>query len=260
MKLFYSDLKKFFPLLLNLSAKDIKIKYRRSVLGILWSIFNPLLTMLVLTQVFSMLLKVQVENFATYYILGSSLWNFFSEATTLSMMSIISSSALIKKVYVPKYIFPLEKCLFALINFAFSMVAVVVVMLFQGTKLTATLLLFPIPVLYCFVFCIGFSLILSALTVYFRDIMHLYGILLTIWIYLTPIIYPEELIKHNSVIYSIVKCNPMYYFVKYFRDVMMYNALPTFSENLICIFISLFTLLLGAIIFNKAEKKFILHI
>lgn len=205
-KSFYWSFKKFFPLLLNLAAKDIKIKYRRSVLGILWSIFNPLLTMMVLTQVFGMLLRVQVENFATYYILGSSLWNFFSESTSISMMSIISSSSLIKKVYVPKYIFPLEKCLFGLINFAFSMIAVVVVMLVQGTKLTFTLLLFPIPVIYCFVFCVGFSLILSALTVYFRDMMHLYGILLTVWIYLTPIIYPEELIKNHSVIFSIVKC------------------------------------------------------
>lgn len=260
IKKHYWAFKKFFPLLLNLSAKDIKIKYRRSVLGILWSIFNPLLTMMVLTQVFSMLLKVQVENFATYYILGSSLWNFFSEATSISMMSIISSSSLIKKVYVPKYIFPLEKCLFALINFAFSMIAVVAVMLFQGTKLTFTLFLFPIPVIYCFLFSAGFSLILSALTVYFRDIMHLYGILLTIWIYLTPIIYPEELIRNHTVIFSIIKCNPMYYFVKYFRDVMMYNTVPTLMENLICILISLFTLLLGAFIFKKAEKKFILYI
>lgn len=162
MKRFFTDFKKFFPLLVNLSARDIKVKYRRSVLGILWSILNPLLTMLVLTQVFGLLLKVQVENFATYYIVASSLWNFFSESTSLAMTSVINSAPLIKKVYVPKYIFPLEKCLFALANFAFSLIAVIIVMLCQRVWPTWTILLAPLGVLYCFVFCVGFSLILAA--------------------------------------------------------------------------------------------------
>ncbi len=259
-KKFFSDFKRFSPLLLNLASRDIKVKYRRSVLGIMWSILNPLLTMLVLTKVFGLLLKVQVENFATYYIVGSSLWSFFSESTSLALTSILGGSSLIKKVYIPKYIFPLEKCIFALINFAFSLIAVVLVMLFQGVWPTWTMLLAPLPVLYCFTFCVGFSLILSALTVYFRDIMHLYSVFLTVLMYLTPIIYPKELIMGNNIIYAIVRCNPMFHYVEYFRAVMMYNTVPSLTENLICIAISLGTLLLGALIFRKAEKKFILHI
>lgn len=260
IKRFTFDFKKFFPLLLNLSSKDLKLKYRRSVLGILWSILNPLLTMIVLTQVFGLLLKVQVENFATYYIVGVSIWNFFSEATTISMTSIIQSSALIKKVYIPKYIFPLEKCLFALINFAFSLIAVIAVMLFQGVWPTYTMFFAPIPILYCFIFSVGFSLMLSSLTVYFRDIMHLYSVLLTVWMYLTPIIYPETLLADHELIYTIVKCNPLYHFVTCFRDVMMYNTIPSLKENLICMAIAFGTLLIGSLIFSKAEKKFILHI
>lgn len=260
LRKFAHDFRRFFPLLLNLASRDIKVKYRRSVLGILWSVLNPLLTMLVLTQVFGLLLKVKVENFATYYIVASSLWNFFSESTSLAMTSVLTAAPLIKKVYIPKYIFPLEKCLFALINFAFSLIAVVLVMLCQRVWPTRTILLAPLPVLYCFVFCVGFSLILSALTVYFRDIMHLYSVLLTVWLYLTPVIYPESLVEGHRLVRAVVRCNPMYHFVKYFRDVMMYGRVPPFRENLICITIALVTLTAGGLIFAKAQKKFILHI
>ncbi len=269
IKKFLYDAKTFSPLLFNLVSKDFKIKYRRSVLGVLWSVLNPLLTMLVISQVFGILLKVSIDHFAAYYIVGATIWNFFSEATTLSMSSILAGASLIKKVYIPKYIFPLEKCLFALINMAFSMIAVVAVMLFQGVFPTWAILLAPVAVFYCFVFSVGMSLILSALTVYFRDIQHLYGVLLTVWMYLTPIIYPMELIEGNDILNTIVHCNPLYYFVDYFRDVMMLGAntadsvmytLPTVADNLICFGIALVTLLLGCLIFSKAQKRFILHI
>lgn len=257
---FLSDLKTYSPLLWNLTSKDFKVKYRRSFLGVLWSVLNPLFTMLVITQVFGLLLKVKIDNFATYYIVGWAIWNFFSEATSLSMGSILAGASLIKKVYIPKYIFPLEKCLFALINLVLSLIAVFAVMLIQGVYPGWTVLLAPLPILYCFVFSTGFSLALSAMTVYFRDIQHLYSVLLTVWMYLTPIIYPMELVQGNSVIESIIRCNPMYYYVDYFRDVVMYNTVPTLSDNLICIGIALGTLLLGSFIFSKAQKKFILHI
>lgn len=264
LKRLKADMKKFYPLLLNLTMKDFKLKYRRSVLGVLWSILNPLFTMLVISQVFGLLLKVQVEHFATYYIVGWSIWNFFSEATSLSMSSILSGASLIKKVYIPKYIFPLEKCLFALINLAFSLIAVVAVMLIQGVFPTWAMLLVPLPILYCFVFSVGFSLVLSALTVYFRDVQHLYSVLLTVWMYLTPIIYPVELVESNMLIRTIVHCNPLYHFVNYFRSVMMYGvgtySLPTLADNLICIGISLAAILIGCLVFSKAQKKFILHI
>ncbi len=265
IKRFFADFKKYLPLLLNLSSKDIKLKYRRSFLGFAWSVLNPLLTMLVLTQVFGLLLKIQVPNFATYYIVGVSIWNFFSEATSGSMMSVIGAAPLIKKVYIPKYIFPLQKCLFAFINFALSLIAVIAVMLIEGVWPTFTILLAPIPILYCFIFSVGFSLMLSALTVYFRDIMHLYSVILTLWMYLTPIIYPIEIIQNAKghmahLVMTVIRCNPLYHYVTYFRDVMMYNTVPSLKENAVCLGLALFFLLLGAVIFKKAEKKFILHI
>ena len=236
---FFSDMKKFMPLLKNLVAKDFKIKYRRSVLGIAWSVLNPLFTMLVITTVFGKLLKIEVENFATYYIVGFAIWNFFSEATSNSLGSILSAAPLIKKVYIPKYIFPIERCLFSLVNFFFTLIAVVIVMLFQGVVPSITAILFPIPLLYCFVFVCGASLFLSAATVFFRDVQHLYGVFLTALMYLTPIIYPLELLQNNALILKIVKLNPITHYVEYFRGVVMYNTIPGIKENLVCVFAAL---------------------
>ena len=257
---FFADMKKFMPLLKNLVSKDFKIKYRRSVLGVAWSVLNPLFTMLVITTVFGKLLKIQVDNFATYYIVGYAIWNFFSEATSNSLGSILSSAPLIKKVYIPKYIFPLEKCLFSLVNFFFTLIAVVIVMLFQGVVPSVTAILFPIPVLYCFVFVCGASLFLSAATVYFRDVQHLYGIFLTALMYLTPIIYPLSLLEGHTFVLRIVELNPITHYVEYFRGLIMYNHIPGIKENLICIGMSLAMFFIGAFVFKKAQGKFILHI
>ncbi len=257
---FISDIKRFSPLLKNLVSKDFKLKYRRSVLGIAWSVLNPLFTMLVITTVFGTLLRVQVENFATYYILGFSIWNFFSEATSLSISSILTAAPLIKKVYVPKYIFPLEKCLFALVNFLFSLIAVAVVMLCQGVAPKITTLLIPIPILLCFIFACGASLFLSAATVYFRDIQHLYGVFLTVLMYLTPIIYPLSLLDGHQFILKVVTLNPITQFVEYFRNLIMYGTTPTLESNLICIGYSALMFIIGSLVFKKAEGKFILHI
>lgn len=258
---FFSDMKKFMPLLKNLVSKDFKIKYRRSVLGVAWSVLNPLLTMLVLTVVFSVLLRIDVgTDFATYYIVGASMWNFFSEATSSSITSILGAAPLIKKVYIPKYIFPLEKCLFSLVNFAFTLIAVLFVMFVRGIYPTWTTLLFFVPIIYCFVFSCGVSLFLSAITVYFRDVQHLYGVFMTMLMYLTPILYNIELLEEHKIVSSIVNINPMTHYVMYFRDVVMNNTIPSITENLICVGIALAAFLIGALVFKKAQRRFILHI
>ncbi len=257
---FFSDMKKFMPLLKNLVSKDFKLKYRRSVLGVAWSVLNPLFTMLVITTVFGRLLKIQIDNFASYYIVGYAIWNFFAEATSNSLGSILSSAALIKKVYIPKYIFPIEKCLFSLVNFLFTLIAVVIVMLCQGVVPGINALFFPIPVICCFVFICGISLFLSAATVFFRDIQHLYGVLLTVLMYLTPIIYPLELIEGEALVSRIVHLNPMTHYVEYFRHLVMYNSFPVWEENIWCIGAALVSLFFGALVFKSAQRKFILHI
>ncbi len=251
--------KQYLPLVSNLVSRDLKVKYRRSVLGFLWSILNPLLMALVIHTVFSRLFRFDIQYFATYYLVGSLIFNFVVECTANSLGSVISASALIKKVYIPKYIFPFQKCVFALINMLFGCVAVIVVMLIQGVPFHATMLLFFVPMCYAFVFAYGFGLALAAATVFFRDIQHLYSVFTAVWMYLTPIIYPEEMLLSNGL-GIIMKLNPMYYYTHYLRSVVMYGTLPSLEENIMCIVFALVMLVFGTAVFKKTQDKFILHL
>lgn len=249
-------------LLEDLTIKDIKIKYRRSILGILWSVLNPLLMMMVITAVFSTLFRFNIPNYPIYYLTGWVIFNFFSEATNGAMVAVTSAAPLIKKVYIPKYIFPLEKALFALVNMCFSFIAVAIMFLLQGHPLHWTILLFPIPVLYVFFFSVGVGLILSAIAVFFRDIVHLYGVFLTALMYITPILYDDSIIEQSGhyAILTVMRCNPLYYFVYYFRQVVMFGSAPSFRTNIACILMCLASLGLGLLVFKKAQDKFILYI
>ena len=180
IKAYRRDFVRFIPLLFELTARDFKLKYRRSFLGILWSMLNPLLIMIVITSMFSILLKSPPSDmpFAVYYITGATLFSFFSEASSGSMSSVIMNASLIKKVYIPKYIFSLEKCTFSFINMLFASIAMFAVVAFYvitgDVHLHITMFLIFIPMFFTFAFAVGVGLILSALTVFFRDIMQSY--------------------------------------------------------------------------------------
>jgi ABC-2 type transport system permease protein len=254
----FKGFKRYSYLLKNLVKKDFTTRYRRSVLGILWSVLNPLLMMMVISAVFSTIFRIHVENFAVYYLTGSLIFNFMGEATSGSLASVLGSAGLIKKVYIPKYIFPLEKCFFALVNAAFSLVAVLILMPILGVPLGPTALLFWAPLLYTLVFSIGLGMILAAGNVFFRDIGHLYSVWVTAWMYLTPILYPVEILP--DAVKWFVGVNPMYYYVDYFRQVMMYETVPDLHANLVCASFSLVFLLLGLLVFKKNQDRFILYI
>lgn len=248
---------KYRYLLYNLISRDIKVKYRRSVLGIVWSILNPLLMMLVMTAVFSNVFKFNVPNFPVYYLLGSTIWNFFSEATNTAITSVLGANALIKKVYIPKYLFPLEKVLFAFVNMLFSLIAVAFIFVVTGTPATVTMLMLPIPLIYVLLFALGIGMLLSALTVYFRDVLHLYAVILTAWMYFTPIFYPVNALP--TVMQNILKINPLYHYVSYFRDILMYNTVPDLWSNLICLGWALASMVIGLAVFRKLQGNFILY-
>ncbi|MEJ8303602.1 ABC transporter permease [Saccharibacillus sacchari] len=249
---------KYKFLLNELVMRDIKIKYRRSVLGLLWTLLNPLLMMIVLTLVFSNIFRFSIDNFPVYLLCGQLIFNFFSEASNMALPSILSNGSLIKKVYVPKYLFPLSKVFSSLVNLLASFVALLLVMIFTQSQITWTILFVPLPLLYIFLFTLGVSLLLSALSVFFRDIMHLYGVLLTAWMYFTPVFYPLDILPAG--IRNIVEFNPLTSFINLFREVVMYNQVPTLSLNLVCLAYSLVMLAVGAYVFYKNQDKFILHI
>ena len=253
------SLQKYRCLLYDLVARDIKTKYRRSVLGIFWSVLNPLLMMLVLSAIFSKVFNQPMETFTVYYLTGYIMFNFVSESTNFSMVSIIHSAGLIKKVYIPKIVFPLEKCLFSLVNFGFSLIAAVIVFLLARVQPTWTMLMFFVPVIYLFIFAFGFSLILATMNTFFRDIGYLYGVFVTLWMYLTPIIYPLSTLP--ALMQSMIRIlNPLYHYVDYFRQVTLYGVVPSLEANLVCIAYSLIFLFIGVTVFQKHQNKFIFYV
>jgi ABC-2 type transport system permease protein len=249
---------KYRFLLIQLVSRDFKTKYRRSFLGILWSVLNPLLMMIVVSSVFSYVFRFNVDNFPVYLILGQTLFNFLSESTSIAMSSILGSASLIKKVYMPKYIFAVGKVVFSLINFLISFVAIGIVLLSNKIPLHSSIIYLPLIVFYMFIFCLGLGLILSTVSVFFRDTLHLYSVLLTAWSYLTPIFYPVDSLSSGMRIF--MNFNPMYYYIEYFRNIILYGRMPTIQENLICFFISVACLLLGGLVYKKHQDRFILYI
>lgn len=258
MKAYFETFKKYRYLLEDLVVKDFKLKYRRSVLGFLWSILNPLLMMLVITAVFSNMFESDIEYFSVYYLCGYVIFNFVVEATNGALASIVQAGYLIKKVYIPKYIFPLEKASFALVNVLFSLVAVILVIGITQMPIHPTIFLIPIPIFYAFIFSIGLGLILASINTFFRDAGHLYSVWTTAWMYLTPLFYPLNIIPSN--IQNIIYCNPLFYYVDYLRQLVMDGTLPNSETNLICIGFSSAFLIIGLLIFKKSQDKFILYI
>jgi len=252
------DLWKYRDLLWQLVAKDVKVKYKRSFIGVLWSLLNPLLTMLILTIVFKELFRFNIENFAAYVISGQVIFSFFSESTSLAMTSIYTSGQIMKKVYVPKAIFPISKILYALVNTLYSIIAVVIVCLLTGVPITASFFSSLLTIVYVMIFSIGVGLILCSIAVFLRDLEHIYGVLLTAWMYATPVIYPAEIMPDRFLF--VLYCNPLYFFVTHFREGLLYHQLPSIELNLYCLMYALITLVIGVYVFNKRRNQFILYI
>ena len=250
--------KKYMPLVWNLTVKDIKIKYRRSALGVIWSVLNPLLMMLVITAVFSTIFRFNIPNFPVYYLVGTLVFNFFSEATNNGMLSILQSAGLLKKVYIPKYIFALQKTLFSLVNALFSLIAVFLVIIITNSELTLAVLFLPIGLLMFSVFCLGVGMFLAVLATFFRDTIHLYSVVLTALSFLTPLFYPLDMLPENML--GLVKNQPLSKFVEYFRDCLLYGNVPSLELHLCCFVYAIIALLIGLVVFKKNQDKFILYI
>lgn len=258
MARYIQNFRKFQPLLSELVARDIKIKYRRSVLGVLWTLLNPLFMMIILSVVFSSIFKYDIENFPLYILSGQVIFNFFNDATTSSMTSIIGSAALIKKVYVPKYLFVVSRVFSSFINLMAAFTALIFVMVAMRAELHWTVILAVFPLTMIVTFSLGMGMLLAALTVKFRDIMHLYSVFMTGLMYLIPVIYPMSILPEP--VRLVVSLNPLTNIVEMFRDVMFYNAVPTFSSLLIGIIESIIILVLGMYVFYKNQDEFILNI
>lgn len=242
-----------------LVKRDIKAKYRRSFLGYIWSVLNPLLTMIVMWMVFSNLFKSDIPFFPVYLLTGQVMFNFMSEATNLSMGSILGNSGLIKKTYMPKYLFPLSKITSSLVNMLFSLGALLIVIIITGVPFTFRMLLFWVPILELYFFCIGLGLFLAQGSVFFRDLQYIWSVLLVAWTYLTPIFYPASILN-DELRLGMCIFNPMYSYVMQFRNIILYNTPLDFSIIVPGLIWMILLLLLGIRSFVKNQDHFILYI
>lgn len=251
-------------ILQQLVSKDFKLKYRRSFLGVLWSVLNPLLMMIIMSFVFSYMFRSTVENYPLYLIVGNVTFTLMNDATNGGLGSIIGASSLLKKVKVDRWVFPVQKVLSAVVNFAFSLIAVVVVMLWFRVVPTWHVLWMLVGLVLLMVFCIGISLLIGALAVFFRDMMHLWGVLVTAWTYLTPIFWDLSLLTTNPsvphYVIWVVKANPMYNYLDIMRCAIVYQTSPSPTVLIIAAVSAVVSLALGFVVFRKTEHKFILYI
>lgn len=262
MKMFIKRLEVFQhykPLLQQLVMKDIKLKYRRSFLGYVWSILNPLMIMFIMVLVFQNMFRFDIANYPVYLIIGQTIFNFVSEATNQAMWSITGNAALMKKTYVPKYIFTLSRVTSSFVNMVFALGAMLLVFVVCGISFNWYMFLIPVILVQVYIFALGLGFFLASGTVFFRDIQYIYSAFLTAWMYATPIFYPivqlplnmQRIIKHF---------NPLYAYITQFRTIVLDGTCPDMRLIIYGFIVSFIMVGFGTWVFMKSQDKFILYI
>ena len=237
-----------------LAQKDFKIRYRNSILGFLWSLLNPLAYMLILTVVFSVLLRVNVPNFAAWLLVGLLVWRFFSIGTSQGLFSIINNPSLVSKVYVPRYLIVLSNNIANLLGASLEFLALVPLLVLLGVNPAIYALFLPAILVAEFLLIFGLSLLLSSLNVKFRDFHELWDIALQLGFFLSPIVYDVSLVPERfRLMYSL---NPVTCLIESARSILLMQQLPTISYSEIILASVAVFLLLGFLIFRRLERRF----
>ena len=262
-----ANFKKYWFLMSQLISRDFKVKYKRSVLGVVWSLLYPILMMSVMAVVFSQMFKFKVEgiNYLVYLMTGLIMFNYFSEASTLAMTSVVTNFTLINKVYIPKYIFPIAKCMFVGINFVLTLIPWLGIILLSNVGLGGYAchlnwyyLFLPYIFICMFLFTVGIGLLLACVSVFLRDIFYIYGIIITMWNYLTPVFYSIEILPKKLQL--LFQFNPLYQFLTSARSIVLYGKCPSLSTLGILGLIGVVTLFIGAMVFRNKQDKFVYYI
>jgi ABC-2 type transport system permease protein len=244
---------KYRDLVRTLVARELKVRYRRSAIGFLWTMLQPLLTMLVMELVFSSLFRSQLPNYPIYALAGILFWNFFSQSIVASMNSLRGNAQLLQKLPVPKAVFPIATVISGVVNLLFALVPLFVLLLVTGHPLTPSLLFLPVSILIAALFTLGAGLLLSPLAVFFSDVVELIGVMLTLLMYLTPVIYPQEIVPQRMR--WVVRFNPIRSILEVFRDPIYHNKVPPLSHLSVSIGIAVIALALGAWLFRRSSDR-----
>ncbi len=252
------ELMEYKELLKNLIYQDLQVRYRNSVLGLIWTLLHPLLSLLVLYAVFSRIARFPgMRNYAMFLFAGIVPWTFFSQLANQSLNAVLSKRRLIGKIYLPKIIFPISLTLSNSINFGFFLLTYLVICAFTNIGLQKSIVFLPIPILMLMSFSLGVSFLLSSLNIFFRDFTHLTGILLQILFYVSPILYPISITGKYKPLFML---NPLYFIIVNFRAAIYDGKPPDAIELWGGLAICIGTLLFGLWVFGKLERKFIYYV
>jgi len=230
-------------LIAQLLRRDVMTRYKRSVLGVAWTMINPLGTMLVLSIAFSQVFKF-VEGYSAFVLSGLMAWNFFSQASTAAIVNLVWGGGLLKRVYIPRTAFALAAIGTGLVNLGFALIPLVVVLLMTRIPISWAFLFLPVPVLLLAMFSLGVGLLISSFAIYYPDVAEMYQIILTAWMYLTPVIYPAEVLPEFAR--NLVKIlNPMYWLVELFRAPIYLGQIPGWSAIWPSLLVCTLTLVIG---------------
>jgi lipopolysaccharide transport system permease protein len=255
---FFANFKKYRFLLDQLVRRDIKIKYRRSVLGIFWSFLEPLLSMIVLSIVFSTFFKHSISNYPVYYLTGLLVYQFFAGGSNAAMRSIKSSASILKTIYIPKYMYSLSAILSNFITFLLSLIVLFLVMLATHATFTIYILFAVLPIIALLFLTIGVGLILATVNVFFRDMEHLYGVCLQLLMYAMPIMYPANIVPASFRF--IQYYNPLYAVISCCRSVFLYGTIYNPLDLLFAMVSGVALLIIGIAMFYKYQDRFILYV
>lgn len=256
--IFFKEIYKFRTVLFQLIHQQITLRYRRTVFGFLWTLLNPLLNMAIIAVVFSMVMKFQVNDYAIFLFSGMIPWAIFSNSLNQASSALIANESLFKKIYLPKQIFVISTVATTLIDSLLSTACLFIIAFCLGASMTPALFILPLSFLIFTLFSLGLSLILSIVSVYFRDVQYLVGVVLQALYFATPIIYPITAIPERF--HFIFSSNPLFYFLELFRQPIYNGAFPDSFTLMLCSSISFLTLLLGIWFFNKNSAKIIFRL
>ena len=250
----FKNLYQYRELLKTSIKKDIGGKYKKSFLGILWSFINPLLQITVYAIIFPIIMKNNIENYTVFMVCGLIPWTYFANVINRSSFVMIENGNIIKKVYFPREILPISIVTSETVTFVISSIIILLFVLGSGMGLSIYILLYPLLLLAQYIMQIGFSLIVSSITVYFRDLQHFIGVFLQLLFYATPIVYSLQTIPEE--LRWILKLNPMTYVIEGYRNIFYYQQMPDVGQIFEVIVLGIIITIIGYLIFNKLQKRF----
>lgn len=247
---------RYRDLVLALVARELKVRYRRSAIGFLWTMLQPLLMMLVLQVVFSSVFRMRLDfgNYPVYALAGLLFWNFFSQSIVASMNSLKGNAPLLRKLPIPKEVFPLATVLSGIINLCLALVPLFLILFITGHPLTTALFFLPVSILLAGLFTLGAGLLLSPLSVFFSDVVEMVGVALSILMYMTPVIYPMKILEGSKYL-PLVRFNPIRSIMEVFRDPIYQGEIPPLTHLAVCTGIALGAFAIGAFVFRRSSDR-----